>query len=39
MVLYLTINQVDSCHSCICGPFTWDNKDILCMNDHVLTMT
>ena len=20
MVLYLTINQVDSCHGCVCGP-------------------
>ena len=22
MVLYLTINQVDSCHDCVCGPLT-----------------
>ena len=22
MVLYLTINQVDSCHNCVCGPLT-----------------
>ena len=22
MVLYLTVNQVDSCHSCVCGPLT-----------------
>ena len=22
MVLYLTINQVDSCHSFVCGPLT-----------------
>ena len=22
MVLYLTINQVDSCHGCVCGPLT-----------------
>ena len=21
MVLYLTVNQVDSCHGCVCGPF------------------
>ena len=22
MVLYLTFNQVDSCHGCVCGPLT-----------------
>ena len=22
MILYLTVNQVDSCHSCVCGPLT-----------------
>ena len=22
MVLYLTFNQVDSCHGCVCGHFT-----------------
>ena len=22
MVLYLTVNQVDSCHDCVCGPLT-----------------
>ena len=22
MVLYLIINQVDSCHDCVCGPLT-----------------
>ena len=22
MVLYLSINQVDSCHGCVCGPLT-----------------
>ena len=22
MVLYLTINEVDSCHGCVCGPLT-----------------
>ena len=22
MVLYLTANQVDSCHVCVCGPLT-----------------
>ena len=39
MVLYLTVNQVDSCHGCVCGPLTWDTKDILWMNDRVLIMT
>ena len=39
MVLYLTVNQVDSCHNCVCGPLTWDTKDILCMDDCVLFMT
>ena len=29
MVLYLIVNQVDSYHGCVCGPFTWDAKDIL----------
>ena len=38
MVLYLTINQVDSCHNCVCGPLTWDTKDIFWMDDHVLIM-
>ena len=22
MVLYLTVNQVDSCYDCVCGPLT-----------------
>ena len=22
MVLYIAVNQVDSCHCCICGPLT-----------------
>ena len=22
MVVYLTVNQVDSCHGCVCGPLT-----------------
>ena len=39
MVLYLTVNQVDSCHICVCGPLTWDTKDILWMNDRILIMT
>ena len=39
MVLYLTINQVDSCHGCVCGPLTWDTRDILWMDDRVLIMT
>ena len=39
MVLYLTVNQVNSCHRCVCGPLTWDTKDILWMDDHVLIMT
>ena len=39
MVLYLTVNQVHSCHGCVCKPLTWDTKDILWMDDHVLIMT
>ena len=39
MVLYLTFNRVDSCHGCVCGPLTWDTKDILWMDDRVLIMT
>ena len=39
MVLYLTVNQVSSCHGCVCGPLTWDTKDILWMDDRVLIMT
>ena len=29
MVLYLTVNHVDLCHGCVCGPLNWDTKDIL----------
>ena len=29
MALYLIVNQVDSCHGCVCGPLTCDTKDIL----------
>ena len=39
MVFYLTVNKVDSCHGHVCGPLTWDTKDILWMDDHVLNMT
>ena len=39
MVLYVIANQVDSCHACLCGPLTWDTKDILWMDDRVLIMT
>ena len=39
MVLYLTFNQVDSYHGCVCGPLTWDTKDIFWMDDRVLIMT
>ena len=39
IVLYLTVNQIDSCHGCVCGPLTWDTKDILWMDDRVLIMT
>ena len=39
MVLYLTVNQVDSYHGCVCGPLTRDTKDILWMDDCVLIIT
>ena len=39
MVLYLIVNQVDSCHGCVCGHLTRDTKDILWMDDYVLIMT
>ena len=39
MVLYLTVNQVDSCHSFLCDPLIWDTKDILWIDDRVLIMT
>ena len=29
MVIYLIVNQVDLCDDCVCGPLTWDTKDIL----------
>ena len=37
MVIYLIVNQVDSCHGCVRGPLTWDTKDILWMDDRGLT--
>ena len=39
MVLCQIVNQVDSCHGCVRGPLTSDTKDILWMDDRVLTMT
>ena len=39
MILYLTVNQVYLCHGFVCGPLTWDTKDILWMDDRVLIMT
>ena len=39
MGLYLTINQVDSCHGCVYGPLTREAKDILSMDDRALIMT
>ena len=39
MVLYLIINQVNVCHSRVCGYLTRDTKDILWMDDYVLIMT
>ena len=39
IVLYLIINQVNTCHTCVHGPLTWETKDILWMNDQVLTMS
>ena len=39
MILYLTINQVNSYHGCVYGSLTWDTKDILWMDDRVLIMT
>ena len=26
MVLYLTVNQVDSCHGCVCDLTRWDRE-------------
>ena len=39
MVLYLTVNHVDSCHGCVCCPLIGDTKDVLWMDDRVLIMT
>ena len=39
IVLYPTVNQVYSCHGYVCGPLTWDTKDILWMDDCALIMT
>ena len=39
MVFYLTINQVDSYHGCVCSLLTFDTKDILWIDDCVLIMT
>ena len=39
MILYLTFNQVNSFYGCVCGPFNWDAKNILWMDDHVLDTT
>ena len=39
IVLCQNVNQVDSCHGCVCGILNWDTKDILWMNDRVLTVT
>ena len=39
MVFNLIVNQVYTCHDCVCGPLTWDTKDILWMDDNVLVMT
>ena len=39
MVFCQIVNEVDSCHGCVRGPLTWDTKDILRMDDRVLTMT
>ena len=39
MILYQTINYVDSCYGCVCSPLTWETKDIVGVDDHDLTMT
>ena len=39
MVFYQIANQVDSCHGCVHGLLTRNTKDILWMDDRVLTMT
>ena len=37
ILLYPTINQVDSCYGYVPGPSTSNTKDTLWMDDHVLT--
>ena len=39
MILYLTINQVDSCQNCVYDLLTWDTKYTFWMDDRVLIMT
>ena len=39
MVLHLIVNQVDSYHGHVFGPLTWDTKDILWMDAHILIIT
>ena len=39
MILYLAVNQVDSCHSCEYDPSTRDTKDILWIDFCVLILT
>ena len=38
-ILYQIMNQVDSCHGFGLNPLTWDTKDMLWMDSHVLAMT
>ena len=38
MILYLTINHINSCHSCVYDPLTWDPEEILWMDECVLIM-
>ena len=39
IVLCQIFYHVDSCHDCLRDPLTWDTKDILWTDDHVLIMT
>ena len=39
ILLYIIVNQVNSCHRCACGPLTGDTKDILWIDDHVVIIT
>ena len=39
MVLYLIFNHVYSYRGCVCSPLTQDTKDILWIDNRVLTMT